>query len=69
VLGYIFGGLMANGPHTRTGSPRAISSSSNLIFTVVYAPVVPEPETSWLTFIAAVWFVAWRRAPVWGFIS
>ncbi len=60
VLGYIFGGLMANGPHTRSGDPPAISSASNLIFTVVYTPV-PEPATSWLALIAALSLVARRR--------
>ena len=41
TLGYIFGGITANGPHTR-GTPPAASAASNQIFTVVYTPV-PEP--------------------------
>jgi hypothetical protein len=53
VLGYIFGGLMANGPHTRSGSPPAVSSASNLIFTVVYTPV-PEPTTSTVLLLAII---------------
>jgi hypothetical protein len=44
TLGYIYGGLIANGPHTRSGDPPATSSASNIIFTVVYAPV-PEPAS------------------------
>jgi hypothetical protein len=60
VLGYIFGGLMANGPHTRSGDPPAISSASNLIFTVVYTPV-PEPGTGYAGLIAAVLLVTRRR--------
>jgi hypothetical protein len=44
TLGYIFGGLTANGPHTRSGSPPAVSAASNIIFEVLYTPV-PEPVT------------------------
>jgi hypothetical protein len=47
VLGYIFGGIIANGPHTRTGSPPATSSASNIVFTVIYSPV-PEPAAAFL---------------------
>jgi hypothetical protein len=41
TLGYIFGGIVTNGPHTR-GTPPAASAGSNQIFTVVYTPI-PEP--------------------------
>jgi hypothetical protein len=41
TLGYIFGGIVTNGPHTR-GTPPAASAGSNQIFTVVYTPA-PEP--------------------------
>jgi hypothetical protein len=44
LLGYIFGGIVANGPHTRSGDPPAVSSASNRIFTVTYIPV-PEPSS------------------------
>jgi hypothetical protein len=42
TLGYIFGGITANGPHTRA-TPPAASAASNQIFAVVYTPV-PEPR-------------------------
>jgi hypothetical protein len=51
TLGYIFGGLIANGPHTRSGDPPATSSASNIMFTVVYMPV-PEPGAALLTLVA-----------------
>jgi PEP-CTERM motif len=51
TLGYIFGGIIANGPHTRSGDPPATSSASNIMFAVVYAPV-PEPGTAMLVLIA-----------------
>ena len=44
TLGYIFGGIMANGPHTRSGNPPATSAASNIIFAVVYTHV-PEPSS------------------------
>jgi hypothetical protein len=47
TLGYIYGGLIANGPHTRSGNPPAVSTASNIIFKVVYVPL-PEPTTSLL---------------------
>jgi hypothetical protein len=53
TLGYIYGGIIANGPHTRSGDPPAISSASNMIFTVVYAPV-PEPGTLAFSIIGLV---------------
>jgi hypothetical protein len=43
-LGYIYGGIAANGPHTRSGDPPAASRASNTIFTVQFIPV-PEPST------------------------
>jgi len=42
TIGYIFGGLASNGPHTR-GRPGAYSVASNMIFEVVLRPV-PEPS-------------------------
>ncbi|HEX2474226.1 MAG TPA: hypothetical protein VHK01_05750 [Lacipirellulaceae bacterium] len=51
TLGYIFGGIIANGPHTRSGDPPATSSASNIMFTVVYVPV-PEPRTAVLALVA-----------------
>ena len=44
-LGYIFGGIMTNGPHTR-GFPDVTSTASFRMFEVLYLPV-PEPS-SWL---------------------
>jgi hypothetical protein len=49
VLGYIFGGIESNSPHTRdslTGQPipNAITGGSSRIFAVMYSPV-PEPTT------------------------
>lgn len=43
VLGYLFGGIMANGPHTR-GFPDVTSTASFNFFEVVYTPV-PEVHT------------------------
>jgi hypothetical protein len=51
TLGYIFGGIISNGPHTRSGDPPATSSASNIMFTVVYMPV-PEPGAALLALIA-----------------
>jgi hypothetical protein len=52
-LGYIFGGLAANAPHTRT-SVTTLSSASNRVFEVILIPV-PEPGTA---FVAAIGLVA-----------
>ncbi len=52
TLGYIFGGIMTNGPHTR-GFPDVISTSSFRIFEVVYL-AVPEPSTLVLLVVASV---------------
>jgi hypothetical protein len=60
TLGYIYGGLIANGPHTRSGDPPATSSASNIIFTVVYTPV-PEPGSAALAIIA-LYLVLFRRS-------
>jgi hypothetical protein len=59
VLGYIFGGLIANGPHTRSGNPPALSWASNKIFTVVYTPV-PEPSAIALAVVIAA-ASSWHR--------
>jgi hypothetical protein len=61
TLGYIFGGLIANGPHTRSGDPPATSSASNIIFRVVYAPV-PEPGTAALVIVALCGLICRRPA-------
>jgi hypothetical protein len=50
TLGYIYGGIMANGPHTRSGNPPATSAASNIVFAVVYSPV-PEPGGLLLTIV------------------
>jgi hypothetical protein len=52
TLGYIFGGIVTNGPHTR-GTPPAASAGSNQIFAVVYTPI-PEPSAVILAIIAGV---------------
>jgi hypothetical protein len=59
TLGYIFGGLMANGPHTRSGNPPATSAASNLIFSVVYTPA-PEPAGLLLA-ATALWALSFLR--------
>jgi hypothetical protein len=64
VIGYIFGGLTSNAPHTRdpnTGVPipGVISAASNRIFTVMYTPV-PEPAT-WCLLLLAAASVSIRR--------
>jgi hypothetical protein len=51
TLGYIFGGIMTNGPHTR-GFPDVTSTASFRIFEVVLI-TVPEPPTWFLAVIAA----------------
>jgi hypothetical protein len=50
TLGYIFGGIMTNGPHTR-GVPDVTSTASYRVFEVVLIPV-PEPATLLLAIIA-----------------
>jgi len=49
VLGYVFGGIVTNGPHTREG---ADSSGSNTIFEVIYN--VPEPSGCILALLAGL---------------
>jgi hypothetical protein len=51
TLGYIYGGIIANGPHTRSGDPPATTSASNIVFTVVYTPV-PEPGSAVFAVVA-----------------
>jgi hypothetical protein len=60
TLGYIFGGIVTNGPHTRA-TPPAASAGSNQIFTVVYTPV-PEPA-AWLLACAGTLLFRRRRKP------
>jgi len=64
TLGYIFGGLAANGPHTR-GVPGIVSSASNTIFEVVLTPV-PEPSAGLLAAAATLFaaFIQRRRRGV-----
>lgn len=52
VLGYLFGGIMTNGPHTR-GFPSVTSTASFNFFEVVYSPV-PEPHTP-CTIVIGAW--------------
>jgi hypothetical protein len=59
TLGYIYGGIIANGPHTRSGDPPATSSASNIVFRVVYAPV-PEPGAAALTALALFGLISGR---------
>jgi hypothetical protein len=53
VVGYIFGGIAANAPHTR-GVEGAVSVGSNLIFEVVVTNV-PEPSSA----VLALWLAAY----------
>jgi hypothetical protein len=61
TLGYIFGGIVANGPHTRSGNPPATSAASNVIFQVVYTPV-PEPCGLLLATVGG-WLLSTIRPP------
>jgi hypothetical protein len=54
VVGYLFGGIMANAPHTR-GVENAVSAGSNSIFEVVINKV-PEPSGRVLII---EWLVCW----------
>jgi hypothetical protein len=58
-LGYIFGGLVANAPHTRV-NVTTLSSASNQVFEVVLIPV-PEPGTVILVGVAAAICFGLRR--------
>lgn len=49
VLGYVYGGIVANAPHVRR-DPLALSGASDRIFEVVFTRV-PEPSTLVLTFL------------------
>jgi hypothetical protein len=61
TLGYVFGGITANGAHTR-GTPPAASAASNQIFAVVYTPV-PEPASFVLGLLVSIAFgVAARKS-------
>ena len=60
TVGYIFGGIAANGPHTR-GVPGVVSAASNTIFEVVLIPV-PESATWLLTVIGAIGLMCGRRS-------
>jgi hypothetical protein len=59
TLGYIFGGLAANGPHTR-GLPGVASSASNVVFEVVLTPV-PEPHVVAMSLYGATILIAAGR--------
>ena len=59
AVGYIFGGIAANGPHTR-GVPGVTSAASNTIFRVVLVPV-PEPTTTYLWAFGFVGLAFGRR--------
>jgi hypothetical protein len=59
LLGYIYGGLYSNSPHTR-GVPNAISGASDRIFAVMYTPV-PEPAGAMLLIIGALGLAAASR--------
>jgi len=48
-LGYVFGGIISNAPHTR-GVEGAISAASNRVFEVILTPV-PEPTSLLATLI------------------
>ena len=50
VLGHIFGGIVANAPHTRS-DPAALSAGSNRVFEVVLTRV---PEPSSLVLVASI---------------
>ena len=61
VLGYIYGGIFANAPHTQ-GVTGAVSGASNEIFEVIYTPI-PEPAGPALVSVALVALLR-RRARV-----
>lgn len=56
-LGFVFGGIMANGPHTR-GNPDVTSTASYRMFEVVYTPV---PEANSLVLAGIATCVYWNR--------
>jgi hypothetical protein len=59
VLGYIYGGIFANAPHTQ-GVSGAVSGASNEIFEVLYTPV-PEPTSAAAALVAFAILVRRRR--------
>jgi hypothetical protein len=61
-LGYVFGGIASNSPHTR-GVAGAISGATNLVFEVMLVPV-PEPATSALA-VAGLALLAGLRGRRW----
>jgi hypothetical protein len=60
VLGYVYGGIFANAPHTQ-GVTGAVSGASNEIFEVIYTPV-PEPAAAALVSLVVVALLRRRRA-------
>jgi hypothetical protein len=60
-LGYIFGGIAANAPHTRN-NPGALSAGSNFVFEVVIF-TVPEPASICLVVLGCVGMFATARHP------
>jgi hypothetical protein len=61
TLGYIFGGITANGPHTRA-TPPAASAGSNQIFAVIYT-AVPEPSSMAVALVAIAAMTGRRSTP------
>jgi hypothetical protein len=59
-LGYIFGGIVANAPHTRF-EPGALSAGSNFVFEVVLF-AVPEPSSLALLAFSGLALLATRRS-------
>jgi hypothetical protein len=59
VLGYVFGGIFSNAPHTQ-GVTGAVSGASNEIFEVMYTPV-PEPTGPSCVLAAVILCLAGRR--------
>jgi hypothetical protein len=58
-LGYIFGGIAANAPHTRN-NPGALSAGSNFVFEVVIV-AVPEPSSLCLLALGCIGMCATGR--------
>jgi hypothetical protein len=52
VIGYIYGGIFANAPHTQ-GVTGAVSGASNDIFEVLFTPV-PEPAAMAMLLVPAI---------------
>lgn len=66
-LGFVFGGIMTNGPHTR-GFPDVTSTASFRIFEVVYTQV-PEPSALAIVALGGLIGTQFRepRVPAWRF--